>query len=100
LWPIINQFPGNSGRAVIVLGDAGYASVDNMKYIQNRAKNEWKQNKVYWWFVFAIAKTWKFSDGKSLRDLATHIKKLLFPKHYLIVNSVIGRLVRALTCDI
>jgi hypothetical protein len=81
---MLKQFiPPAWATQVIVLGDAGYASVDNMKYIQNRAKNEWKQNKVYWWFVFAIAKTWKFSDGKSLRDLATHIKKECYQKTFI-----------------
>src|SRR3990167_8281930 len=68
---------------VIILGDAAYASVDNMKYIQNRARNEWKQNKVYWWFVFSMAKTWKFSDGNSLKNLANHLKKECYEKIFI-----------------
>jgi hypothetical protein len=81
---MLNQFiPPAWATQVIVMGDAGYASVDNMKYIQNRAKNEWKQNKICWWFVFSIAKTWKFSNGKSLRDLATHIKKECYQKTFI-----------------
>jgi len=70
-------------KNVIIMGDAAYASVDNMKYIQNRARNEWKQNKVNWWFVFSMAKTWKFSDGKSLRDLANHVKKECYQKIFI-----------------
>jgi hypothetical protein len=81
---MLNQFmPPAWATQVIIMGDAGYASIDNMKYIQNRAKNEWKKNKVSWWFVFAIAKTWKFSDGRSLRDLATHIKKECYQKTFI-----------------
>jgi DDE family transposase len=68
---------------VIVMGDAAYASVDNMNYIKKRAKNEWKKNKVFWWFVFAMAKTWKFTDGRSLRDLARHVKKECYEKTFI-----------------
>jgi hypothetical protein len=70
-------------KQVIIMGDAAYASADNMKYIQNRAKDEWTKNKVYWWFVFAMAKTWKFSDGHSLRDLARHVKKECYKKVFV-----------------
>jgi hypothetical protein len=70
-------------KNVVILGDAAYASVDNMKWIQNRAKNELRQNKVYWWFVFSMAKTWKFSDGKSLRDLANHLKKECYQQIFI-----------------
>jgi len=65
------------------MGDAAYASVDNMKHIQNRARQEWKQNKVYWWFVFSMANTWKFTDGKSLRDLANHVKKECYQQIFI-----------------
>ena len=75
--------PPTWAEQVIIMGDAAYASVDNMNYIKNRAKNEWKKNKVYWWFVFAMAKTWKFSDGKSLRDLARHLKKECYQKTFI-----------------
>lgn len=81
---MLKQFvPPVWAKQVIILGDAGYASVDNMKYIQSRAKDEWKKNKVSWWYVFAIAKTWKFSDGRSLRDLAKHIKKECYKKVFI-----------------
>ena len=68
-------------------GDTAYASVDNMKYIQDRAKKEWNENKVSWWFVFSMAKTWKFSDGKSLRDLARHVKKECYQKIFVSKTS-------------
>lgn len=75
--------PPSWAKHVIVMGDAGYASVDNMEYIKNRARDEWRQNKVYWWFVFSMAKTWKFSDGKSLRDLANHTKNGCYKKIFI-----------------
>lgn len=81
---MLKQFtPPLWAKQVIIMGDTAYASVDNMKYIQNRAKKEWKENKVSWWFVFSMAKTWKFSDGKSLRDLARHIKKECYQKIFV-----------------
>jgi len=70
-------------KQIIILGDSAYASVDNMKYIKNRAKNELKKNKVSWWFVFAMAKTWKFADGRSLKDLARHTKRKCYEKNFI-----------------
>ena len=48
---------------VIVVADAAYASRDNLQAIQAR----------HWFFVLAFARTWKFADGHSMRDLVTHL---------------------------
>jgi hypothetical protein len=61
--------PPDWAKVVIVLGDAAFASKDNMKLIQARDKADSKRR---WGFVFAIARTWKMADGKSLRNLVKH----------------------------
>jgi hypothetical protein len=50
---------------VIVLADAGCAANATFKVIIRRG----------WSFVFAIPRSRKFSDGKTLRDLVTHLPK-------------------------
>jgi hypothetical protein len=54
---------------VIVVGDAAFAAKNNMKLIQAR-DNADPQSR--WGFVFAIARTWKMADGKSLKNLVRH----------------------------
>jgi hypothetical protein len=48
---------------VIVVAAAAYASRENLQAIQARR----------WFFVLAFPRTWKFADGRSLRDLVTHL---------------------------
>jgi hypothetical protein len=55
---------------VIVTADAGFASRENMQLVQKLDKQD--QNRL-WGFVFAIARTWKMEDGKSLSNLVKHI---------------------------
>jgi hypothetical protein len=62
-------------KRVVVLCDAGYTSTKNLQYIRDRNKLDFKKFNVNWYFCFAIAKTIKFSDDKSLRDLCRHLKK-------------------------
>ena len=52
-------------REVIVVADAAYASRANMRLIQS----------LNYWYVFAIARSWKFEDGKSLKALVTHLPR-------------------------
>jgi hypothetical protein len=51
------------------VGDAAFASKDNMKLILAREKSDSQRR---WGFVFAIARTWKLADGKSLMNLVKH----------------------------
>lgn len=69
-------------KQVIVLGDAAYGSTKNMKAIIARGKKDLKEFGVEWYFCFAQAKTIKFSDNKSLKDLVRHLIK----KHYKRTN--------------
>lgn len=57
-------------REVIVVADAAYASRANMRLIQD----------LHYWYVFAIARTWKFSDGKSLKALVTHLPRWYYQR--------------------
>jgi hypothetical protein len=52
-------------QEVIVVADAAYASRANMRLIQ-----QWD-----YWYVSAIARSWKFTDGKSLKALVTHLPR-------------------------
>lgn len=70
-------------KQVIVLCDAAYASTKNLQYIRDRNKNDWEKISINWYFCFAIAKTVKFEDGKSLRDLCRHLQKGLYRKTFI-----------------
>jgi hypothetical protein len=52
-------------RQVVVLADAGFASKDNLRLIQE----------LGWHYVFGLARTWKCQDGTHLKDLANHLPK-------------------------
>jgi hypothetical protein len=70
-------------KQVLVLGDAAYASTENIQYIIERSKSESKKFGVSWYFCFALAKTVKFRDNRSLRDLCRHLKKELYRKTFI-----------------
>jgi hypothetical protein len=56
-------------KLVIVGGDAADASKANMRMVQDRDKADATRR---WGFVFAIARTWKTVEEKSLKNLVTH----------------------------
>ena len=64
--------PPSWAKRVIVLGDCAFASRENMQSIQRRNKEEKHRQ---WGFVFGIARTWKQSNDKSLKNLVTHLYK-------------------------
>jgi Transposase DDE domain len=55
---------------VIVVADAAYASHENLRAIQAH----------HWWFVIAFPRSWKFTDGHSLRDLVAHLPHVYYRK--------------------
>jgi hypothetical protein len=66
---MLRQFELPSWAAqVIVVADAGFASKDNLRLI----------NQKQWHYVFAFPRTWKLADGTHLRDLARHLPKLYY----------------------
>jgi transposase len=53
---------------LVVVADAAFASKANMTLIRRRG----------YFFVITFARTWRFANGQSLKDLVTHLPK----KHY------------------
>src|SRR5437016_5669193 len=62
--------PPSWAKRVIVGGDAAYGSKANIRMVQDRDKADSVRRSG---FVFAIARTWKTVEEKSLKNLVTHI---------------------------
>jgi hypothetical protein len=52
-------------QEVVVTADAAYASRVNLALIQT----------LGYWYVMALPRTWKFANGKALKDLVTHLPR-------------------------
>ena len=57
---------------IIVLGDAAYGSKANINLIKKLEKTDRLR---HWAFVFAISRTWKTMDNKTVKDLVTHLPR-------------------------
>jgi len=62
---------------VIVEGDAAYGSQDNMKMVMQRDAAAPARR---WGFVFAIARTWKTVEDKTIKDLVTHLPRTYYQR--------------------
>src|SRR5262249_2849435 len=62
--------PPSWAKLVMVGGDAAYGSKANIRMAQDRDKADAARR---WAFVFAIARTWKTVEDKSLKNLVLHI---------------------------
>jgi len=62
--------PPRWATLVIVGGDAAYGSKANMAMVQERDKADRARR---WGFVFAIARTWKTAEEKTIKNLVTHV---------------------------
>jgi hypothetical protein len=68
---MVGEFvPPSWAKLVIVGGDAAYGSKANMRMVQDRDKADSARR---WGFVFAIARTWKTVEEKSIKNLVTHV---------------------------
>ena len=68
---MVREFvPPSWAKLVIVGGDAAYGSQANMAMVQDRDKADTARR---WGFVFAIARTWKTVEDKSIKHLVTHV---------------------------
>jgi hypothetical protein len=68
---MVGEFvPPPWAKLVIVGGDAAYGSQANMRMVQDQDKADAARR---WGFVFAIARTWKTVDEKTLKNLVTHV---------------------------
>jgi len=73
---IIEEYePPAWAKKVIVIGDAGYSSKVNMKSITEKNKSDSKSN---WYYVFALARTWKKEDGKSIKDFVLYLPRKFY----------------------
>jgi hypothetical protein len=62
--------PPRWAKVVIVGGDAAYGSQANIRMVQDRDKADPARR---WGFVFAIARTWKTAEEKTIKNLVTHV---------------------------
>jgi Transposase DDE domain len=68
---MVEEFvPPSWAKLVIVGGDAAYGSQANMGMVQARDKVDTARR---WGFVFAIARTWKTVEDKTIKNLVTHV---------------------------
>jgi hypothetical protein len=68
---MVGEFvPPPWAKLVVVGGDAAYGSKANMRMVQDRDKTDPARR---WGFVFAIARTWKTVEEKTLKNLVTHV---------------------------
>jgi hypothetical protein len=68
---MVSEFvPPKWAKLIIVGGDAAYGSKANMDMVKARAKTDTARR---WGFVFAIARTWKTVEAKSIKNLVTHV---------------------------
>jgi len=63
---LLNFQPPEWAETILVLGDCAYASKDNMKAVKKRNREQQHRD---WFFLFAIARTWKTAAGHHLKDL-------------------------------
>ena len=50
-------------QEIVVVADAAFASRADMALIQ----------KLGYWYVFALPRAWKFTNGKTLKAFVTHL---------------------------
>jgi len=68
-------------HTVIVTGDSGYGSTENMTLVQKMDKERSKNRR--WFFVFSIAKTWKQENGESIKDFVKNLSYSFYKKTWI-----------------
>ena len=76
-WMLVRFRPPSWTTKVIVLGDAAFASKRNLKLIRRHG----------YIFVMSLARTWKFENGKSLKNMVKHLPKTFYRKTWIIDNK-------------
>ena len=64
-WMLVRFRQPAWAKAVVVVADAAFASKGNVKLIQRRG----------YFFVIAFARTWRFENGRTMKDLVPHLPK-------------------------
>jgi hypothetical protein len=75
---MVGEFvPPRWATLVIVGGDAAYGSKANMTMVKDRDKAD---GTCRWGFVFAIARTWKTVEEKTIKNLVTHVPQTYYQR--------------------
>lgn len=72
--------PPSWAKQVIVEGDAAYGAKANIKLVKQLDKADASRD---WNFVFAIPRTWKTTDDKSVKDLVTHLPRRYYKRTWI-----------------
>jgi hypothetical protein len=67
-------------KQVIVEGDAAYGAKANIKLVKQLDKADASRD---WNCVFAIPRTWKTTDDKSVKDLVTHLPRRYYKRTWI-----------------
>lgn len=62
-WMLVRFRRPACAKSVVVVAEAAFASKANVKLIQRRGYS----------FVIAFARTWRFENGRTMKDLVTHL---------------------------
>jgi len=75
---MVGEFvPPRWATLVIVGGDAAYGSKANMTMVKDRDKTDGTRR---WGYVFAIARTWKTVEEKTIKNLVTHVPQTYYQR--------------------
>jgi DDE family transposase len=69
--------PPSWAKLVIVGGDAAYGSKANIDMVKARDQAD---PVCRWGFVFAIARTWKTAEDKTIKNLVTHLPRTYYQR--------------------
>jgi len=72
--------PPSWAKQVIVEGDAAYGAKANIKLVKQLDKTDASRD---WNFVFAIPRTWKTTDDKSVKHLVTHLPRQYYKRTWI-----------------
>jgi len=72
--------PPSWAKQVMVEGDAAYGAKANIKLVKQLDKADASRD---WNFVFAIPRTWKTTDDKSVKDLVTYLPRRCYKRTWI-----------------
>jgi transposase len=75
-----NFVPPHQISTVIVIGDSAYCSKENIKTVKEKSRSD---NRCRWFYVFAIARTWKTAENKSIKNLVTYLPRNLYKRTWI-----------------
>jgi Transposase DDE domain len=76
-WMLVRFRRPSWGELVLVVADAAFASVANLQLIQRRG----------YCLVMALARTWCFENGHTLKDLVTHLPNKYYRRCWVLLEE-------------